>query len=233
MTAATGVPSPANDDGTVIAIKRGRTVFYSERSGGKPYDNCLICAAMTGLRFMGYDVPDSYDDVIRQAIPLPDPQGTTLEQVFHGVTKLFTPGPTLEHLSEADFLAGLKDIGAKGRHKSVYATIVDTTNLPVHFQRLVGQDYDGLHGLAITAKADVPVPSVYIFDPMGKKAPGTKDDPQTFVPYAGEPIAWTDLTPALYRSANGTDIDVIRFPKNGARVKLAVPPAPPLAPVAQ
>lgn len=207
----TGVPTPP-DEG--IPVKRGAIRFYSERNGGRPFNNCLICAALSVMRWMGYVVPDGYDDVIRAAIPLPDAgRGTAMFEVTRAIATLANPAPTLETLTEQDFLDNLKPVGGRGKGKSVFAVIVNTSKLPVHFQRLVGQGYDGLHGLAVVAKSGT---DVYILDPMGKTTPG-KDDPSlTFSPYRGELIAWADLKPALVGAPDGS-VKAIRGIKNAGR----------------
>ena len=210
MTDQTGVPQLPEDG---IPVKRGRIKFYSERDGGRPFNNCLICSAMSCLRWMGYVLPPGYDDTIRAAIPLPnDGRGTALFEVQHAIEALHVPATTLETLAEADFLAALKPVGGRGKGKSVFAIVVNTAKLPIHFQRLVGQGYDGLHGLAVVAKQNG---SVYILDPMGK----THGSGLGFQPYVGELIAWTDLKPAIVGAADGT-IKAIRGVKNGARVQL-------------
>ena len=213
----TGVPTAPEEP---IPVKRGKIKFYSERDEPRPWNNCLICSAMTVLRWMGYVLPAGYDDVIRAAIPLPnDGRGTAMFEVLRAIATLVPIKPTLETLAEADFLAALKPVGGRGRGKSAFAVVVNTAKLPVHFQRLVGQGYDGLHGLAVVAKTP-DHSQVYILDPMGKSQPGKGDDSLTFVPYAGELIAWADLKPALVGAPAGS-VKVIRGAKSAARTPVA------------
>jgi hypothetical protein len=149
---------------------------------------------MVVLRWMGYDIIDGDQDVIRSAIPGQPTGGLTFGQVNAALRKLFPTPPTLTSLDDAAFLDGLKLVGGPGRTKAVYAVVVRTGKLPPYFQRLVGQHYDGLHGMAVVAKTKDRV-QVYELDPMGRTA--------TTPPYVGELINWTDLSPALVRDNAG------------------------------
>jgi hypothetical protein len=231
----TGVPNPAFPDGTQLKIGRGRIHFISERDGGRPFNNCLICAALMGEEFQGYRIPAGYDDVVRQACGAPDyeldahgqavldksgakiPLGTNLQEVHRGLTVLFVQPGTIVHLLEADLLASLKQLNGRGRGKCTYAIEVNTTNLPTEFQKLVGQDYDALHGWYVFAQETVNgVLMVAICDPMGQDVPGKGDDPLAFEPYTYQLIAWSDLKPAIHGLGDGT-IDALQFVKNAAR----------------
>lgn len=147
--AARGLPTTP----TGIRIVPPEIDFYSERFTGKPYDNCQICSAMTALRWAGYDIPDGYDDVIRKAIPVPDPEGTDTAEVMRGIDRLF-PGHPIQHgdITEQFLLDNLKYVGKQGRRRAAFALVVQTGKWPTHYQRLVGQGYDGLHGIAVVAK---------------------------------------------------------------------------------
>jgi hypothetical protein len=213
----TGVPAPPDPDDSQVAIKRGRLKFISERDGGRPFDNCLICVALMGMRWMGYVIPPLYDDVVRNAANVADPNGTSFSDVLRGLNAKFGKAPTsVTHIADADLAAMTKAVGGRGRGKSVFAVIVNTGKLPPHYQRLVGQGYDGLHGLLIAEHTDMPVPSVTIFDPMGRTQPPKNADPTTWQPYNGELIAWSDLAPALIRDDQGL-VKALQFVKNGAR----------------
>jgi hypothetical protein len=215
MTDETGIPNPP-DDG--IPVKRGKIQLYSERDNGRPFTDCLICSAMSCLRWMGYVLPNSYHTVIREATGVPNTRGLTLNQVQRAIESLFIPATTLETLSESDFLGALKQINGRGKGKSVFAIVVDTGKLPPHYQRWVGQSYDGLHGLAVAAKTGpMNAPDVFILDPMAKTKPGKLDLDLTFQPYSGELIPWDLLKPAIRGAEDGT-ITCIRGVKNGARV---------------
>lgn len=194
-----------------LPIVRGEVDFYSERFTGKPYDNCQICVAMTVARWAGYDVPDGYDDVIRKAAGVPDPQGTNTAEVMRGLAALGI-SLTAGDVDEQFMLDNLKAVGGRGAKKAVFAVVIQTGKLPTHFQRLVGQGYDGLHGIAIVAKSAA---QVYILDPMGRTAP-PKGAPPAWQPYIGELIAWTDLAPALQRTPAGLLKDAIYAYKNTA-----------------
>jgi hypothetical protein len=178
----------------VWAKVKGSIRFYSERFGGRPFVQCLPCATMTVLRWMGYDIIDGDQDIIRAAIPGNPQGGLTFGQVNAALRRLFPNPPTLTALDDATFLAGLKVVGARGKQKAVYAVVVRTGKLPPYYQRLVGQHYDGLHGMAVVAKTTDSV-QVYELDPMGRTA--------TTPPYVGELINWTDLSPALVRDKAG------------------------------
>ncbi len=187
---------------------RGAIKFYSERWSGKPYVDCLICATMVVLRWMGYDIVDGDQAIIRANIPGQPTGGTTLVGIHAALVKLFKVVPTLSALDEQTFLDGLKYVGKQGRHKAVYAVVVNTKKLPTYYQRLVGQHYDGLHGWAIVARSDGAI-QVYELDPMGR----TSTDP----PYIGELISWADLAPALVRDKAGNIRCFVGY-KNGAQV---------------
>lgn len=154
----------APPDGS-LAVVRGKVMFYSERSGGRPFNNCLINAAMMVGRWMGYNFPADYDDVIRKAIPLPDykpngqPRGTMLWEVNKGLKALLPKPPELVVLSEQEIVDGLKRVGGRGKKKAMFAVVLDTTKLPPYYQRLVGQNYDGPHGWALAAKTPPPPPA--------------------------------------------------------------------------
>jgi hypothetical protein len=205
------------------AIKRGIIKFFTERYAGRPFNNCLICAVMTVLRWMGYDVPQTYDDEIRVASGVPDyvggkPRGMRFSEVMRGLRVLFTTLPTWQAVTDQTLIDSLKIFGLRGKNKAVFAVTVRMTKLPDHYRRFAGLNYTGLHAYAVVAKRKDPerpdVLQLYILDPM-QKTETPVGAPADWQP--GEFIDTDVLFPAVVRNRNGLIKSIYGF-KNGARV---------------
>lgn len=188
-------------------IARGQVDYYSERFGGKPYNNCMPCSLMTPLRFMGYVVEDGFDDVIREASGVPEyfdsgkPRGMGLADLKRATDALFPGAPIFYGaLADADIKASLKRYGLRGKNKATFVIMLHMDMLPPHLRRWAGQNYDGGHAATLISKLDWDGEQVYMYDVMQPVDPPA-DAPDDWQP--GEAVAWTDIEPALFRNRSG------------------------------
>lgn len=173
---------------------RGAIRFFTERFGGRPFVDCLICAIMVVLRFMGEFMADGMQKNIRAAMPGSPTGGTTVGMNMAALRALGCPVlPHTTAVDDATFLASLKTIGGSKRGKSVFAVWGRNTDLPADSptRRITGRGYTGLHAITVVAKtADGAF--VYVINPMGRDINHPpKPTPPGWEPYTGnlEPTA--------------------------------------------
>lgn len=188
-------------------IARGMVNYYSERFGGKPYNNCMPCSLMTPLRWMGYVMYDGFDDVIRQATGVPEykdngaPRGMGMNDLKRATDALF-PGAPIKYggLSDEDIKASLKRYGRRGRNKAAFVVMLNMNKMPDELRRWVGQSYTGGHAVTLISKMDDAGDRVYYYDVMQKSEP-PDNAPDGWQP--GVAVDWDAIAPAMFRNASG------------------------------
>lgn len=172
----------------MFRIVRGAIRFFSERYGGRPFVDCLICAFMVLLRFMGMYVKDGDQKTIRAAMPGQPKAGTSIAQNMAALRSLNCP--TLPHVggvADADMLAALKIIGGSKRGKTAFVVHGRNQDLPrdSKLRRVTGVNYVGLHAITIVAKSE-DGDFLYCINPMGRDAAHPpKPTPDDWHPYTG------------------------------------------------
>lgn len=208
-----------------LPVVPGKLVFYSQRIDGRPFVNCGPYSLCTVLRWMGYDVPADYGMTIRRAsgIPVEPHRGMSWAALIRAARKVLPDvALTKGTISMADMLTKLRRKGHRGRHAAVFVVgVPNTDKLPRHYQRLVGQNYDGGHYIVVAGVrytndfgSRIP-PTVKILDPMGRTTP-PKNAPADWQPYSGDWIAVSDLEPALQRGKDGNIKSIYGFRNTAA-----------------
>ena len=181
-----------------LAIVSPRVVFYSERTGGRPYCRCVPASAATVLRFAGYDVPNTFAQTLYQASGVAG-CGMSLNDLKRAITAELTKAPAIfGQLDLIDLWHFLRTPHHPNRDKGTATVLVHMSRLPRHLQHLVGLTWvaensypNDMHAITLAGKR--PGDMVLWMDPMGQ----VKKD------YAGTWEPWADVRGALDSGSRG------------------------------
>jgi hypothetical protein len=176
-------PAMSRPSAGIGLLDTGVAKWFSQRP--KPFTNCMFAALCSTLTYMGYDVPRSFVNDLRQASGVDAKKATSMAHTTKAMRKL---------MPEADIRSGkMSDDELKKRLSTgeiCARVMVRNQDLPSELRRFTG-NFKGGHAIAL-AKARSPGAGpnmVRWMDPMGK--------PPT---YEGVDVAYNKFADALMRA---------------------------------
>jgi hypothetical protein len=162
--------------------------FFSERFGGRPYDNCMIDSAMGPLAWMGKNVQDGDDDAIRYFTGVDDPAGLGFADVRTALSALYPGEAWHVGLASWDFIAAqIKRHGRSGRYLAQFTIALDMSKMPDELRKWCGLSYDGGHAVRLISRDRHDDTRYYMYDVMQPTDLPAGEDPSTWLPGA-----WVD-----------------------------------------
>lgn len=163
---------------------RPGTKFFSERFGGRPYDNCMIDALMGVLAWMGHDIEDGDDDAIRYYTGVDDPSGLGFDDIRRALTALYPNEAWHVGLADWSFIqANIKRFHRSGRYRAQFTLALRfPDSLPPELRKWVGQSYTGGHAIQLVSRRPTDPSQYYIYDVMQPTDVPAGRDPATWLP---------------------------------------------------
>jgi hypothetical protein len=190
---------PATETVTRITTRaRPGVRFFSERFGGRPYDNCMLDSELGNLAWAGFSVQDGDDDVLRYYTGKDDPQPLGFDDVNKALTALYPASGVTVGVADWTFIAAnIKRYGRFGRYRAQFSIALHMDKMPAEYRKWCGQSYTGGHSVRLVSRDPHDPTRFYMYDVMQPTDVPPGEDPATWIP--GQWITQDVLDAAVFK----------------------------------